>query len=85
MTRFILFLIMSLGFACAARAASLEAPEIGTPAQRREAISACGRDARLYCQGLKASDGAFAYLACLERHRSRLNSSCVELLARYGQ
>jgi hypothetical protein len=85
MTRFVLFLISSLGCVYSAQAASIAAPEIGTPQQRREAISACGRDARLYCRELRASDGAFAYLACLEQHRSQLNSSCVGLLARYGQ
>jgi hypothetical protein len=34
---------------------------------------------------LKASDGALAYLACLEKNRSHLRSTCVALLARYGQ
>jgi hypothetical protein len=58
---------------------------IGTPEQRHEAVTACGRDVRLYCQSLSQSDGLVAYVACLERNRSRLSSRCVGLLARYGQ
>jgi hypothetical protein len=84
MTRFILFLAVSLGCVLCAKAAPPTVPEIGTPEQRREAISACGRDARHYCRQVKASDGAWGYLSCLELHRDQLNSSCAGLLARYG-
>ena len=68
-----------------AEADPLALTAIGTPQQRREAISACGRDVRLYCQALSQSDGLVAYVACLEQNRSRLSSRCVGLLARYGQ
>jgi hypothetical protein len=59
--------------------------QIGTPDQRREAIAACGADARRFCSKLKEADGPFAYLACLETNRSQLTIRCVNLLARYGQ
>jgi hypothetical protein len=86
MARAIFVLSLTLFLAYAAEAGqSAASPEIGTPEQRREAISACGRDAMSFCRELKASDGAFAYLACLQKNRSRLRSSCVALLERYGQ
>jgi hypothetical protein len=59
--------------------------QIGTPEQRSEAIAACGEDARRFCSAVKASDGAIAYLVCLETNRTRLTTRCVNLLARYGQ
>jgi hypothetical protein len=81
----IFVLSLTLRFVCTAEAGPISAPEIGTPEQRREAINACGKDALSFCSALKASDGALAYLACLEKNRSRLRSTCVALLARYGQ
>jgi hypothetical protein len=68
-----------------AEAEPLALRTIGTPEQRHEAMDACGKDVRLYCQSLSQSDGLVAYVACLERNRSRLSSRCVGLLARYGQ
>jgi hypothetical protein len=85
MARAIFVLSLTLRFVCTAEAGPISAPEIGTPEQRREAINACGKDALSFCSALKASDGALAYLACLEKNRSRLRSTCVALLARYGQ
>ena len=71
--------------AAQAQATPLEMTTIGTPEQRREAISACGKDVSLYCRSLSQSDGLVAYVACLEQNRSRLSSRCVGLLARYGE
>jgi hypothetical protein len=59
--------------------------QFGTPAQRREAIAACGHDAHLYCRSLKETDGPYAYLACLGLNRSRLTARCIGLLVHYGQ
>jgi hypothetical protein len=83
--RMTLLAAMSLACPLAAPAQSLTFQQVGTPEQRREAIAACGRDARQFCQSLKEADGPYAYLACLELNRRQLTSRCVALLVRYGQ
>jgi hypothetical protein len=78
-------LILALVCSSAASAENVAVLQIGTPEQRREAIAACGPDARLYCRSLKEADGPYAYSTCLEMNRSRLTPRCVGLLARYLQ
>jgi hypothetical protein len=85
MAQLLIILTLASAIVSEAGAGPISPPDMGTPEQRREAIDACGGDAQRYCRELKASDGALAYLACLEKNRSRLRSSCVGLLARYGQ
>jgi hypothetical protein len=89
MSRSALLLALMVGCACAAQATPLSVSvmmaNIGTPDQQREAVDACGKDARLYCRELKTADGAMAYLACLQQNRTRLTTRCSGLLARYGQ
>jgi hypothetical protein len=84
----ILFAAVSMTSASAGvieSARAILSDQIGTPDQRREAIAACGYDARRFCSKLKEADGPFAYLACLETNKSQLTMRCVNLLARYGQ
>lgn len=85
MRRIGFFIALTMTFVGQAEAEPVALTAIGTSQQRREAISACGRDVRLYCQGLSQSDGLVAYVACLEQNRNRLSSRCIRLLARYGQ
>ena len=76
---------MSMAIPSAALAVTAALQQAITPAQRREAIAACGYETRLYCRSLKEADGLYAYLACLELNRARLTTRCVDLLVRYGQ
>jgi hypothetical protein len=76
---------MSLVASLAALAETASFQQIGTPAQRHEAIAACGHDARLFCRSLKEADGPYVYLVCLGLNRSRLTSRCIDLLVHYGQ
>jgi glutamine cyclotransferase len=85
MARIAFMAAMSLAAPSAALAQMSTFQQIGTPEQRREAIAACGHDARLFCQSLKEADGPYAYLTCLELNRRQLTTRCVALLARYGQ
>jgi hypothetical protein len=52
----------------------------GTPEQR----AACGHDVHKFCRKLKETDGAFAYLQCLESNRDSLSTSCSAMLKGYG-
>jgi hypothetical protein len=52
----------------------------GTPEQR----AACGHDVHKFCRKLKETDGAFAYLQCLESNRDSLSTSCSTMLKGYG-
>jgi hypothetical protein len=82
----IAFVVASLATSSGALAQSAIVQQVvGTPEQRREAIAACGRDARQFCQSLKEADGPYAYLACLETNRRQLTAPCIALLVRYGQ
>jgi hypothetical protein len=76
---------MSLVASLAALAETATFQQIGTPAQRHEAMAACGHDARLFCRSLKEADGPYVYLVCLELNRSRLTTHCIDLLVHYGQ
>jgi hypothetical protein len=53
---------MSLAAPSAAPAVTAIFQQVGTSAQRREAIAACGHDARLYCRSLKETDGPMLIL-----------------------
>ena len=85
MARIAFMAAMSLAAPSAALAQMSTFQQIGTPEQRREAIAACGHDARLFCQSLKEADGPYAYLVCLGLNRGRLTTRCVDLLVHYGQ
>jgi hypothetical protein len=85
MARIVFVTAMSLAASSAALAVTATFQQVGTSAQRREAIAACGHDARLYCRSLKETDGPYAYLACLGLNRSRLTARCIALLVHYGQ
>jgi hypothetical protein len=85
MARIAFVTAMSLVASLAALAETATFQQIGTPAQRHEAIAACGHDARLFCRSLKEADGPYVYLVCLGLNRSRLTSRCVGLLVHYGQ
>jgi hypothetical protein len=52
----------------------------GTPEQR----AACGHDVHKFCRKLKETDGAFAYLQCLQSNRDSLSMSCSTMLKSYG-
>jgi hypothetical protein len=80
---FVTAMVLAAPSAALAQTAVFE--HVGTPEQRREAIAACGHDARLFCRSLKEADGPYAYLACLEVNRRQLTASCVGLLVRFGQ
>jgi hypothetical protein len=81
----IAFMVASLAAPSGTLAQTATVQQIGTPEQKREAIAACGRDARQFCQSLKEADGPYAYLACLEINRRQLTAPCIALLVRYGQ
>jgi hypothetical protein len=85
MRRLAIAVLLAIACHSVALAENGAAQQFGTPAQRREAISACGSDARLYCRRLKEADGPIAYLACLEANRSHLSTRCVALLEQYGR
>ena len=55
--------------------------EMGTPEQRQ----ACGPDVRRFCKSVKPDDGPFAYLACLQEHREKLQPACLKVLESNGQ
>jgi hypothetical protein len=57
------------------------ASEMGTPEQR----SACGPDVGRYCKSVRPEEGPFAYLACLQRNRSKLRPACVKVIEGPGQ
>lgn len=78
-------MVASLAASSGALGQSATFQQIGTPEQKREAIAACGHDARQFCQSLKEADGPYAYLACLEMNRRQLTAPCIALLVRYGQ
>ncbi len=63
---------------CASTAAYAD---MGTPEQR----AACAPDVRKFCHKVKESDGADAYLQCLELNRSKLSARCVGMLQSYGK
>jgi hypothetical protein len=85
MARVAFLTAVSLAAPSAALAQTATFQQIGTPAQRHEAIAACGYDARLFCRSLKEVDGPYVYLACLGLNRGRLTARCIGLLVRYGQ
>jgi hypothetical protein len=85
MARIAFVTAMSLTAPSAALAQTATFQQIGTPAQRHEAMAACGHDARLFCQSLKEADGPYVYVACLALNRGRLTARCNGLLVRYGQ
>jgi hypothetical protein len=55
--------------------------QMGTPEQR----SACGPDVRRFCKSVKAEDGQYAYLYCLQAHRARLRPACLKVIEPGGQ
>ena len=69
-------MILGSSIACAQAA-----EEMGTPEQR----AACAPDVRKFCHKVKESDGADAYLQCLELNRSKLSARCVGMLQSYGK
>jgi hypothetical protein len=50
--------------------------DMGTPQQR----AACGPDVGRYCKSVKAEEGPFAYLACLQQNRDKLRPACVRVI-----
>jgi hypothetical protein len=85
MARIAFVTAMSLVASLAALAEAAAFQQIGTLAQRHEAMTACGHDARLFCRSLKEADGPYAYLVCLGLNRGRLTTRCIDLLVHYGQ
>ncbi|HLH47736.1 MAG TPA: hypothetical protein VKV96_00225 [Roseiarcus sp.] len=75
MLRSMLLAAILLGASTAAYA------DMGTPEQR----AACAPDVRKFCHKVKESDGADAYLQCLELNRSKLSARCVGMLQSYGK
>ena len=84
----VLLVLLFIGFASTARAQSIfptpdtdKPQEMGTPEQR----AACGPDVRRFCKSVKADDGPFAYLSCLQAHRKKLHIACLKVLESNGQ
>ena len=55
--------------------------QMGTAQQR----AACRPDVRRFCRSVTAESGAFAFLACLQQHRDKLNRACRSVLESAGQ
>jgi hypothetical protein len=52
----------------------------GTPQER----SACRRDVRKFCRHVKSDAGSFAFLHCLQDHRTKLSKACGRVLKSHG-
>jgi hypothetical protein len=79
MTRSLAFaLFLSTATATAAAAQSKETTEqMGTAEQR----AACRHDVQRYCRAVKAEDGPYAYLYCLQKHRDDLRPACLKVIS----
>ena len=72
-----LTLVLFLAAAATPAAAQTQKPdEMGTPEQR----AACGPDVRRFCKHVKAEEGPFAYLTCLQEHQDKLRPACVTVI-----
>jgi hypothetical protein len=71
-----LVLFMTAAATPAAAQSKQKADEMGTPEQR----AACGPDVRRFCRHVKAEEGPFAYLSCLQAHQERLRPACVTVI-----
>ena len=64
---FVLLLAAVAATPAAAQTQQTQKPEeMGTPQQR----AACAPDVRKFCKSVKPEDGPFAYLSCLQEHRT---------------
>jgi len=61
-------------------ASSIAMAQSGTPAEQ----AACRPDVRRFCFKVQESDGANAYLECLQQHRAKLTSRCRAVLESHG-
>jgi hypothetical protein len=81
MARCAILTVMILSVSTMALAQSGNSQQMGTPEQR----AACGPDVRKFCHHVKESDGADAYLQCLELNRDNLSAKCIAMLQNYGK
>ena len=76
-----LLVLIFIGVTAAAHAqgrsnSSDQSSQMGTPEQR----AACGHDVGRFCKSVKAEDGPYAYLYCLQAHRERLRPACLKVI-----
>ena len=71
-----LVLFMAAAATTASAQSKQKAEEMGTPEQR----AACGPDVRRFCKHVKAEEGPFAYLSCLQANQEKLRPACVTVI-----
>ena len=72
-----LFLVAATATTAAAQSKKEATEEMGTPEQR----AACAPDVRRFCRSVKAEDGPYAYLDCLQQHREKLRPACLRVIS----
>jgi hypothetical protein len=74
--KFRVTLVLLLAVAAMPAQAKDKADEMGTAEQR----AACGPDVRRFCKHVKAEEGPFAYLSCLQSNQEKLRPACVTVI-----
>ena len=74
--KFRVTLVLLLAVAAMPAQAKDKSDEMGTAEQR----AACGPDVRRFCKHVKAEEGPFAYLSCLQANQDKLRPACVTVI-----